>query len=89
MTLHIGDIAPDFQSETQHGPISFHDWAGDSWVFLFSHPADFTPGCTKEACSIRDMHDEIAAAGYAKYREGFTEARVVERYLDFLKQVTG
>ncbi|MFN9936873.1 MAG: peroxidase, partial [Hyphomonadaceae bacterium] len=42
MTLHIGDIAPDFQTETQNGPISFHEWAGDAWVFFFSHPADFT-----------------------------------------------
>ncbi|WP_394270617.1 peroxiredoxin [Qipengyuania sp.] len=48
MSLHIGDTAPDFTVATQRGEISLHDWAGDSWVFFFSHPADFTPVCTTE-----------------------------------------
>jgi peroxiredoxin (alkyl hydroperoxide reductase subunit C) len=48
MGLHIGDIAPDFTVATTSGEISLHDWAGDSWVFFFSHPADFTPVCTTE-----------------------------------------
>ncbi|APG61549.1 peroxidase [Sphingorhabdus lutea] len=60
MTLYIGDIAPDFKTQTQNGPLHFHEWAGDSWVFFFSHPADFTPVCTTEMGRTAQLANEFA-----------------------------
>ena len=63
MSLHLGDTAPDFTAETSEGQVSFHDWAGDSWVVFFSHPADFTPVCTTELGRVAQLKDEWAARG--------------------------
>jgi alkyl hydroperoxide reductase subunit AhpC len=59
-SLHLGDDAPDFTAPTSEGEISFHDWKGDSWAILFSHPADFTPVCTTELGRVGQLSDEFA-----------------------------
>jgi alkyl hydroperoxide reductase subunit AhpC len=61
MALKLGDTAPDFEAETTEGPISFHDWIGDSWAVLFSHPKDFTPVCTTELGYMASINPEFEA----------------------------
>jgi thioredoxin-dependent peroxiredoxin len=58
--LRINDTAPDFTAETSQGPVRFHDWVGDAWAVLFSHPKDFTPVCTTELGAMAGLHDEFA-----------------------------
>jgi alkyl hydroperoxide reductase subunit AhpC len=59
MALQLGDVVPDFTQESSQGPISFHEWAGDSWVVLFSHPADYTPVCTTELGTVAKLKPEF------------------------------
>jgi alkyl hydroperoxide reductase subunit AhpC len=58
-TLRLGDTAPDFTQDSSEGPISFHQWLGNSWGILFSHPADFTPVCTTELGATAKLADEF------------------------------
>ena len=63
MTLTLGDTAPDFEAETTEGRVRFHDWVGDSWAVLFSHPKDFTPVCTTELGYMARIKPEFDRRG--------------------------
>ncbi len=59
MALHLGDVVPNFTQKSSEGVINFYDWAGDSWVVLFSHPADYTPVCTTELGEVAKLKPEF------------------------------
>ncbi|RNI31160.1 peroxiredoxin [Rufibacter latericius] len=63
MALRLGDIAPDFTAETSEGTIHFHEWIGDGWAVLFSHPRDYTPVCTTELGAVARIKDEFDRRG--------------------------
>jgi len=63
MSIRLGDLAPDFEQDSSEGRLRFHEWLGNSWGVLFSHPADFTPVCTTELGLTAKLKDEFAARG--------------------------
>ncbi|HTH29290.1 MAG TPA: peroxiredoxin [Sphingobium sp.] len=89
MALRIGDRAPDFTAETTHGRINFHEWLGDSWGMLFSHPKDFTPVCTTELGYLAQCEDKFAERNCKVI--GLSEDPVEDhlRWLGDIKDVTG
>ena len=66
MSIHLGDIAPDFTAESTEGTIHFHDWKAGSWAVFFSHPADFTPVCTTELGRTAALNGEFTARNVKK-----------------------
>ena len=63
MALRINDTVPNFTADTDQGKITFHDWIGDSWAILFSHPKDFTPVCTTEFAAVAQLVPEWTKRG--------------------------
>ncbi|MDJ0980181.1 MAG: peroxiredoxin [Kiloniellales bacterium] len=89
MTLRIGDTAPDFEAETTAGKIKFHEWGGDSWVILFSHPKDFTPVCTTELGYMARLKPEFDRRNTKIIGLSVDPVGDHERWAQDIEEVTG
>lgn len=89
MTLRIGDKAPDFEAQTTEGPIRFHEWLGDSWGVLFSHPKDFTPVCTTELGYMAKLEPEFARRNTKIIGLSVDPVEDHRRWIDDIAEVTG
>ena len=88
-TLRLGDTAPDFQLDSTQGPISFHEWAGDAWVVLFSHPADFTPVCTTELGKTAALTGEFARRGVKPIAVSVDPVESHHRWVEDINETQG
>jgi thioredoxin-dependent peroxiredoxin len=89
MSLRLGDIAPDFTADTTQGPIKFHDWLGDSWAMLFSHPADFTPVCTTELGKTALLKGEFEKKGVKVIAVSVDTLESHNRWVPDIEEVNG
>lgn len=89
MSLRINDTAPDFSAETTQGPIHFHEWIGDSWVVLFSHPKDFTPVCTTELGAVATLEQQFAQRGVKVLGLSVDKLSDHSRWAQDIKDVSG
>ena len=89
MSLRINDTAPDFKAKTSEGDISFHDWIGNGWAVLFSHPKDFTPVCTTELGSLAKMKSEFEKRNVKVMGLSVDPVEDHIKWLDDIKDVTG
>jgi len=89
LALTIGDTAPDFEAQTSEGPIHFHEWLGDSWGVLFSHPKDFTPVCTTELGYMAKIKPEFDRRGVKIIGLSVDEADDHTRWADDIEETQG
>ena len=89
MTLSIGSVAPDFTADTTQGPIHFHDWIGDGYAILFSHPKDYTPVCTTELGYMAGLDDEFAKRNTKIIGLSVDPVGAHEGWLQDIKDVSG
>jgi alkyl hydroperoxide reductase subunit AhpC len=89
MSLRINDVAPDFTALTTQGPISFHEWIGDSWAILFSHPKDFTPVCTTELGYMAKIEPEFRRRGAKLIGLSIDPVDAHERWAGDIEQTQG
>ena len=89
MSLRINDVAPDFTAETTQGPIRFHEWIGDNWAVLFSHPKDFTPVCTTELGVVASLEQQFAARGAKVIGLSVDPVDNHQKWAQDIKDVTG